>query len=66
MGVVDIVAALNCEPRDVVILQQQHTSSQQPEIVSNTNINNENQKRVRDDSVDNVTRRARENPHTGR
>jgi hypothetical protein len=43
MGVVDIVAALNSDPHDVAILQQQRTSSQQPEIVGNTNINNENQ-----------------------
>jgi hypothetical protein len=66
MGMADILAALNSEPRDVAILQQQCTSSQQPEIVSNTNINNENQERVEDDSVDNATKRARENPHTGR
>jgi hypothetical protein len=43
MGVVDVVAALNSNPRDVAILQQQRTSSQQPEIVGNTIINNENQ-----------------------
>ncbi len=42
IGVVDVVAALNSDPRDVAILQQQRTSSQQPEIVGNTNIN-ENQ-----------------------
>ncbi len=65
MGMVGIVAALNSEPRDVVILQQQRTSSQQPEIIGNTNINNENQDRVGDDSVDNATRQARKNPHTG-
>jgi hypothetical protein len=35
----------------VAILQQQRTSLQQPEIVGNTNINNENQDHVRDDSV---------------
>jgi hypothetical protein len=35
---------------------------QQPEIVGNTNINNENQDRVGDDSVNNATRRAREIP----
>jgi hypothetical protein len=46
MGVVDIVSALNNEPRDVPILQQQCTLLQQPEIVGNTNINNENQERV--------------------
>ncbi len=43
MGVVDIVAALNSDPHDVAILQQQRTSLQQPEIFGNTNINNENQ-----------------------
>jgi hypothetical protein len=37
---VDVVAALNSDPRDVASLQQQHTSSQQPEIIGNTNINN--------------------------
>ncbi len=73
MGVVDIVAAINSEPNDVAILQQQHSSLQQSEIVGNTNINNENQDRVGDDSVDNATRQevgvghmeSRENPHTG-
>ena len=65
MGMVDIIAALNSDPRDVAILQQQHTSLQQPEIVGNTNINNENQERVGDDSVNNATRQGRENPHTG-
>ncbi len=65
MGMVDIVAALNSEPGDVAILQQQRTSLQQPEIIGNTNINNENQDPVGDDSVNNVTRRARENPYTG-
>jgi hypothetical protein len=40
---VDVVAALNSDPRDVANLQQQRTSSQQPEIVGNTNIDNENQ-----------------------
>jgi hypothetical protein len=43
IGVVDVVAALNSDLRDVAILQQQRTSLQQPEIVGNTNINNENQ-----------------------
>jgi hypothetical protein len=65
MGMVDVVAALNSKPRDVTILQQQHTSLQQQEIVGNTNINNENKDRVGDDSVDNATRQARETPHTG-
>jgi hypothetical protein len=55
MGVVDVVAALNSDLRDVAILQQQHTSSQQPEIVGNTNINNENQEQGGDDSVNNAT-----------
>jgi hypothetical protein len=55
MGVVDIVAALNSDPRDVAILQQQRTSLQQPEIVGNTNINNENQEQGGDDSVNNAT-----------
>jgi hypothetical protein len=56
-GVVDVtVAAINSEPRDVAILQQQRTSLQQPEIVGNTNINNENEDRVGDDSVNNATR----------
>ncbi len=72
-GVVDVVAAINSEPCDVAILQQQRTSLQQPEIVGNTNINNENKDHVGDDSVDNATRqevevghmRSRENPHTG-
>ncbi len=40
----------------MAILQQQHTSSQQPEIVGNTNINNENQDHEGDDSVNNATR----------
>ncbi len=65
MGVVDVVVALNSELRDVAILQQQRTSSQQPEIVGNTNINNENQERVGDDSVNNATWQARESSHTG-
>ncbi len=56
IGVVDVVAALNSDPHDVAILQQQGTSSQQPEIVGNTNINNENQEQGGDDSVDNATR----------
>jgi hypothetical protein len=61
---VDVVAALNSDPRDMAILQQ-CTSSQQPEIVGNTNINNENQEKGGDDSVDNATRQTRENPDTG-
>ncbi len=65
MGMVGVVAASNSEPHDVAILQQQHTSLQQPEIVGNTNINNEHQERVGDDSVNNATRQARENPDTG-
>ncbi len=52
----DIIAAIKRELRDVAILQQQHTSLQQPEIVGNTNIDNENQDCVGDDSVDNATR----------
>ncbi len=47
------------------ILQQQRSSLQQPEIVGNTSINNENQERGVDDSVNNATRRARKNPDTG-
>ncbi len=35
---VDIVEALNSDPHDVAILQQQRTSSQQPEIVGNTTL----------------------------
>ncbi len=58
MGVVDVVAALNSDPCDVVILQQQCTSLQQPEIVGNTNINNENQEQGGDDSVNNGTGQA--------
>jgi hypothetical protein len=65
IGVVDVVAALNSDPRDVAILQQQRTSLQQPEIVGNTNINNENQEQGGDDSVNNANRQARENPDTG-
>jgi hypothetical protein len=38
---------------------------QQSEIVGNTNINNENQEQGGDDSVNNATGRARENPDTG-
>ncbi len=53
---VDVVAALNSEPHDVAILQQQRTSLQQPGIVGNTNINNENKDCVGDDSVDNAIR----------
>jgi hypothetical protein len=65
IGVVDVVAALNGDPCDVAILQQQRTSLQQPEIVGNTNIDNENQEQGGDDSVINATRQARENPDTG-
>jgi hypothetical protein len=65
MGVVDVVAVLNSDPHDVAILQQQCTSLQQPEIIGNTNINNENQKQGEDDSVNNATGRVRENPDTG-
>ncbi len=65
IGVVDVVAALNSDPCDVVVLQQQRTSLQQPEIIGNTNINNENQEQGGDDSVDNVTRQARKNPDNG-
>jgi hypothetical protein len=54
IGVVDVVAVLNSDLRDVAILQQQRTSLQQPEIVGNTNINNENQEQGGDDSVDNA------------
>ena len=64
MGMVDVVAALNSEPCDVAILQQQRTSLQQPGFVGNTNINNENQEQGGDDSVNNATGRARENPDT--
>jgi hypothetical protein len=59
IGVVDVIAALNSCQHDVAILQQQRTSSQQPEIVGNTNINNENQKRGGDDSVNNATKQVR-------
>jgi hypothetical protein len=66
MGVVDLVAALNSDPRDMaILLQLQRTSLQQPKIVGNTNINNENQEQGGDDSVDNATGQARENPDTG-
>ncbi len=65
MGVMDVVVALNSDPRDVAILQQQRTSLQQPDIVGNTNINNENQEQGGDDSVNNVTGQARENPDNG-
>ncbi len=65
MGMVDAVAALNSETCDVAILQQQRTSLQQLEIVGNTNINNEIQECVGDDSVDNAPRQARGNPDTG-
>jgi hypothetical protein len=56
IGVGDVVAALNSDPHDVAILQQQRTSSQQLEIVGNTNINNENQEQGGDDSVDDATK----------
>jgi hypothetical protein len=49
----------------MTILQQQRTSLQQPEIVGNININNENQERGGDDSVNNQLDK-RENPDTGR
>ncbi len=62
---VDVVAALNSDPCDVAILQQQRTSLQQPEIVGNININNENQEQGGDESVDNATGRARKNSDTG-
>jgi hypothetical protein len=64
-GMVDIVAALNSDPGDVAILQQQRTSLQQPEICGITNINNENQEQGGDDSVDNATGQASENSDTG-
>jgi hypothetical protein len=54
-GVVDVIAALNSDPLDVAILQQQRTSLQQPEIVGNININNKNQEQGGDDSVNNAT-----------
>ncbi len=63
---VDVIAALNSDPCDVAILQQQPTSSQQPIFFGNTNIDNENQEQEGDDSVDNATRQARENPDTSR
>jgi hypothetical protein len=66
IGMVDVVAALNSDPRDVAISQQQCTSLQQPEIVGNTKINNENQEQGGDGSVNNATRQARKNPDTGR
>ncbi len=65
IGVVDVIAAFNSDPRDVAILQQQRTSSKQPEILGNTNINNENQEQGGDDSVDNATKQTRKNPDTG-
>ncbi len=52
---VDVIAALNSDPLDVAILQQQRTSLQQPEIVGNININNKNQEQGGDDSVNNAT-----------
>ena len=57
-GMVDVLAALNSEPCNVAILQQQHTSLKQPKIVGNTNINNENQEPGGDDSVNNATRQV--------
>ncbi len=66
MGMVDIVVALNSYLHDVAILHQQLTSSQQPEIVGNTNIGNESQEQGGDASVDNATGQVRENPDTGR
>jgi hypothetical protein len=66
IGMVDVVAALYSDPHDVAILQQQCISSQQPEIVGNTNINNENQEQGGDDSVNNAIRRVRKNSDTGR
>ncbi len=65
MGVVDVVATLNSDPCDVAMMQQQCTSLQQPEFVGNTNINNENQEQGGDDSDNNATGQARENPDTG-
>jgi hypothetical protein len=65
MGMVDVAAALNGDLRDVAILQQQRTSSEQPDIVGNTNINNENQEQGGDDSVNNATGQVRENPDHG-
>ncbi len=65
MGVVDVIAALNSDPRDVANLQQQRISLQQPEIIGNTNINNENQEQGGDNSVGNAIGQARENPDTG-
>jgi hypothetical protein len=56
IGVVDVIAALNSDSFDVAILQQQCTSSQQPEIVGNTNIINECQEQGGDESVNNATR----------
>ncbi len=49
----------------MAILQQQRTSLQQPKIVGNTIISNENQEQGGDDSVNNATGQARENPDTG-
>jgi hypothetical protein len=57
--VVDVVAALNSDPRDVAILQQQHTSSQKSEILGNTNTNNENQEQGGHYSVNNATKQVR-------
>jgi hypothetical protein len=65
MGMAVFVAASNSDPSDVAILQQQCTSSQQPEIVGSTNINNENHEQGGDDSVNNATGQARENPDIG-
>ncbi len=50
----------------MAILQQQCKCLQQPEIVGNTNINNENKEQGGDDSVNNPTKQARKNPDTGR
>jgi hypothetical protein len=66
MGMVDVVSALNSDLHDVAMLQQQCTSLQQPEIVGNTNINNENQEQGEGGSVNNANGQARENPDTGR
>jgi hypothetical protein len=46
IGVMYVVAALNSDPRDVAILQQQHTSLQQPEIVGNTKTRNKEEMTV--------------------
>ncbi len=64
IGMVDVIAALNSDPRS--FMQQQCTSLQQPEIVGNTNNNNENQEQGGDDIVNNATKWARKNPDTSR